>query len=61
MGLGHIYRVLELADEFGSRPDIYLTFRKLTHLFSEYHRTVLFLWTVKRDCLPRCAKRNMMC
>ena len=23
MGLGHIYRVLELADEFGSRPDIY--------------------------------------
>lgn len=23
MGLGHVYRVLELADEFGTKPDIY--------------------------------------
>lgn len=28
MGLGHIYRVLELADEFGSRPDIYFDIRQ---------------------------------
>lgn len=28
MGLGHIYRVLELADEFGSRPDIYFDARQ---------------------------------
>lgn len=28
MGLGHIYRVLELADEFDSRPDIYFDIRQ---------------------------------
>ena len=28
IGLGHIYRVLELADEFDSKPDIYYDIRK---------------------------------